>query len=308
MSLTHCYKTSFFTFIFAVFLLNLLYNLRQMLPVISLWRGCKFVRPAAPIESLVKFSVCCPAPAKTHDLIHESYDISEQFFRAVFYVFSPSFFPFRFLRIPYRRIVVVSFCVGMSRSNRSTCNQVMMSYRFSRWQPGRHNIQFRILVTSLFRRSKCSWKPNFVNILIHAFEVELLPVWKNKRWNQLPFTISTLSASSACHFILHWSNKFHPNKPTRGGYMMSCRFNFQNGGRSGAILFPASDWATSYIRRSLQNVKVSAYQLSSVQLSPRLRNKYFQFQKINVCHIGILLPVSISTTPPSSVLYSPSDY
>ena len=34
MALTHIYKTSFFTFIFAVFLLNLIYSFRQTLPAI----------------------------------------------------------------------------------------------------------------------------------------------------------------------------------------------------------------------------------------------------------------------------------
>jgi len=45
---------------------------------------------------------------------------------------------------------------------------------------------------------------------------------------------------------------------------------------------------------------VSANQISSIWLNPRLWYNYFRFEKMNVRHIGILLPVSISTMSPSS--------
>jgi len=44
----------------------------------------------------------------------------------------------------------------------------------------------------------------------------------------------------------------------------------------------------------LQNV-ISANQISSRYLNWRLRHNYFRFWKTNIRHIGILLPVSIST-------------
>jgi len=69
--------------------------------------------------------------------------------------------------------------------------------------------------------------------------------------------------------------------------------DFQDGGRYGAILLPVSDWATSVFS---EWQSLSANQISSEYLNPRLRYNYFRFGKIIVHHIGILLPVSISIT------------
>jgi len=69
----------------------------------------------------------------------------------------------------------------------------------------------------------------------------------------------------------------------------------QNGGRDGCILLPVS-----YLLMSLhsEGQSLSANQISSRYLHWRLRYNYLRLRNTNVCHIGILLPVSISTSSP----------
>jgi len=50
--------------------------------------------------------------------------------------------------------------------------------------------------------------------------------------------------------------------------------------------------------RFSEGQSLSANQISSRYLNWRLRYNYFRFRNTNVCHIGILLPVSISTISP----------
>jgi len=62
--------------------------------------------------------------------------------------------------------------------------------------------------------------------------------------------------------------------------------------RRGSILLPVS-----YLM-SLHSSKVqtlSTDQISSTYLNLRLKYKYFRFEKTNVRHIGIFLPVATST-------------
>ena len=49
---------------------------------------------------------------------------------------------------------------------------------------------------------------------------------------------------------------------------------------------------------------LSANQISSTYFNSWLRYNYFRFGKINVRHIGILLPVSLSVISPQSACYS----
>ena len=102
------------------------------------------------------------------------------------------------------------------------------------------------------------------------------------------------------YVILHQATEFRPNRITHCGNITSYPF-----------LKMAAVTAKYYFRfptcwcRCLQNVNVyqqtpclSANQLPSRYLFWRLKYKYFRFRSRNVHHIGILLPVSISTSSP----------
>ena len=90
------------------------------------------------------------------------------------------------------------------------------------------------------------------------------------------------------HVILHQAIKFCRNRSTHcGNDIISI---YQVGGRS--ILLPVS-----YLLMTLpsEGQSLSANQISSTYLNSLLRYSYFRFWKTNVSHIGILLPVEIST-------------
>jgi len=91
------------------------------------------------------------------------------------------------------------------------------------------------------------------------------------------------------HVILHQAAEFRPNRSTHCGNMTSYPF-----------LKMAATTAKYYFRLPIclcQCLK-KVNQISSRYLNWRLRYNYFRFRNTNVRHIGILLPVSISTISP----------
>ena len=72
-------------------------------------------------------------------------------------------------------------------------------------------------------------------------------------------------------------SKFNLNRTTRSAYMTSYRV--QDGSRGGGVLFPVS-----YLMMALsfEGHNLSAHQISSTYLNPRLRYLYFRFGKTNV--------------------------
>jgi len=102
--------------------------------------------------------------------------------------------------------------------------------------------------------------------------------------------------------IPHQVTKFRPNLATRCGVMTSytiSRWRQRQLNTSGFVF----DDATLFRRSNL-----SANQIWSTRLNPRLRYNYFRFGKTNVRHIGILLPFAILTRSQSSACYSTSNY
>jgi len=96
------------------------------------------------------------------------------------------------------------------------------------------------------------------------------------------------------HIILYQATEFRPNRSTHCGYMTSYLF-----------LKMAAVTAKYYFRfricccHCLQKVKIYQHtKISSRYLNWRLRYNYFRFRNTNVRHIGIVLPVSISTISP----------
>jgi len=71
---------------------------------------------------------------------------------------------------------------------------------------------------------------------------------------------------------------------------------FQDGNRGRSILFPVSYLLMSLLSEG-QNLQANQF---CRQINSRLRYYYFRFGKTNVRHIGIQLPVSISTISPWS--------
>ena len=82
-------------------------------------------------------------------------------------------------------------------------------------------------------------------------------------------------------------------------------FKMPNAERGRSILLPAS-----YLLMLLRSegLRLSANQISSTYLNKRLIYNYFRFWKTKVRHIGILLPVSISTISPQSACCSASGF
>jgi len=167
-------QTTVFTFIFAVFLLNLTYSFRQTANAVSHFSGiavkssgyqCAYSMPVPQFSKLSS----CTTPVKTHarrptleysGLI--TCKTNEQFF-----VFSPSFFQFWFW--PHRRN-----CRVILRQH-ATFHQCwiihgrnMTSYRFSRWRPLWRNFTS---LSHFFRRSMSISIPNIVGITQSVAEI-----------------------------------------------------------------------------------------------------------------------------------------
>ena len=66
--------------------------------------------------------------------------------------------------------------------------------------------------------------------------------------------------------------------------------------RSSVSRYTPTTLPVSHSMMSLHaKVNLSANQISSTYLNPRLRHNYFRFGKTNVRHIGIFLPFTILT-------------
>ena len=132
--------------------------------------------------------------------------------------------------------------------NRTTHGWVMTSYWFSRCQPRWRNTtsDFVFGDFALSRRSKSICTSNFVDYINPRLRYNYyFPFGKNKRppyWNYssgLDFDHITVSSISFCIGI--------PNFIQIGqtAAELWCHIDFQDGGRSGAILLPVSDCVTS---------------------------------------------------------------
>ena len=94
-------------------------------------------------------------------------------------------------------------------------------------------------------------------------------------------------------FLLDQATEFRPNRSTLRKYdVISIS---QDGDRYRYILLPVS-----YLLMSVpsEGQILLANQISSKYLNWRLSYNYFRFRNTNVRHIGILLPVSLSTISP----------
>jgi len=147
--------------------------------------------------------------------------------RAIFrYVFSPLFFRFRFWPCA---VIVTSLCVYTPHfiTNRTTHSGVITSYRFARWQPRRRitTSGFAFGDVTLVRRPKSICKPNFGHMYQPRTETTISVLEKQtSAILELSFRFQFRPYHRHRHFILHRSTKFHLNRTTRGGVMMSHRF------------------------------------------------------------------------------------
>jgi len=83
------------------------------------------------------------------------------------------------------------------------------------------------------------------------------------------------------HAILHQAAKLHQNRKIVGGVMMLYRY--QDGGRYGTILLPATYWMMSV---SSECQSLSANQTSSEYFHPRPRYKYSSVEKQTSAILG----------------------
>ena len=143
-------------------------------------------------------------------------------------------------------VITMSFYVSMPHfvHYRTTSGRVMTSYRFSTWQPRRHNTTFGFVFVdfTIFEMSKFVRKSNFVDITQSTAEICGLKKANVRHIRILPASSSTLSPSSAFQYASEYqilSKSDHP----RLRYGVN---DFQDGGRCGAILLPISDRVTSF--------------------------------------------------------------
>ena len=110
--------------------------------------------------------------------------------------------------------------------------------------------------------------------------------------NLLSVSILTICSKSAHYSAPGNRISSKSNHPLRKYDVISIA---QDGGRNGWILLPVS-----YLLMSLpsEGQSLLANQILSTYVKWRLRYNYFRFRNTNVCHIGILLSVLISTSSP----------
>jgi len=175
--------------------------------------------------------------------------------------------------------------------------EIWRHIHFSRWRPLPlyTTSGFVFVDVAVFRRWKSISKPNFVHISQLAAEIWLLSVSKYKR---PPYWNST-SGFDLDHFIVIgvsfciWLPNFvQIGAPTveiwRHIYFWKWRPRPLNT-TSGFVFVNVA---------AFRSQNLSANQISSRYLHWRLRYNYFRFRNTNVRHIGILLPVSMSTIFP----------
>ena len=170
---------------------------------------------------------------------------------------------------------------------------------------------FRCCYFAQLRRSKSTCRPNFGDI---SRSMEEIAITTSGLWKQtltavgrhvgilLPVLIFTFVSSSACHSATACQISSKADHPQHSYDVISV---FQDGGHGIAILLSGSFFVSSLIWESRN---LTADQISARYLNPWLRDYYFRFRKTNVCHVGILFPVSIFTFVSSSASNSASAY
>ena len=180
----------------------------------------------------------------------------------------------------------------------------MTSYIFSTWRPRRlyTTSGYVFDYVTLIRRSTSISKTNFVEDLNQLLRYITISGLKKQTSTILEF-FSLRFWPDRSNFLafLDLCLKFRWNRGTRGGVITSYTIVRWDGGRGGSILLPISYLMTSL---SSEGQHLSANQIQSTYLNPRLRYNYFRFRETNVRHFGILLLVSLSTVSPQSAFHS----
>jgi len=170
---------------------------------------------------------------------------------------------------------------------------------FSRWRPRSLNTTsgFVFVDVLAFRSSKSINKPNFVDIngqhiSIYGWDITTSGLKKHTATIlEFYFRFRSRPFSRNLHFIMHQPAEFRPNRSSRLGNITSYRF----------IKMAAAD-AEYYFRfricwyRCLQKVKVYEQTKFRRHMSIDGWDLATSVFEKNVRHIGILLPVLISTT------------
>jgi len=176
---------------------------------------------------------------------------------------------------------------------------------FSRWRPRSFNTTSGFVFVDVYLPSEGRnlstnqiSSTSMINIY-HFFGWDITTSGLEKQTStilEFYFRFQSQPFSRNLHFILHQSAEFRLNRSSHCGNITSYRF----------IKMAASD-AEYYFRfRICWYHCLCANQISSTYLNWWLRFNYFRFWKTNVRHIGILLPVLISTT--SLACHSASRY
>jgi len=180
----------------------------------------------------------------------------------------------------------------------------MTSYTFSTWRPRRlyTTSGYVFDYVTLIRRSTSISKTNFVEDLNQLLRYITISGLKKQTSTILEF-FSLRFWPDRSNFLafLDLCLKFRWNRGTRGGVITSYTIVRWDGGRGGSILLPISYLMTSL---SSEGQHLSANQIQSTYLNPRLRYNYFRFGKTTVRRIEILLSVSILTILPYSACHS----
>jgi len=201
-------------------------------------------------------------------------------------------FYFRFRSWPFRRnLHAILHKPAEFRPNRSTHCGNMTSYLFFNTTAAatQYYFRFHICWCHCLQKVKLYQCTKFRHISIRGWEFTSDSVKQTSSILEYHFRFRSRSFCSNGNVILYQADEFRPNLSSHCENMASYQF------------FKIAAAAAYYYFRfricwchGLQKVKI--YQYTKFRQHSRLKYYHFRFVKTNVRHIGILLPVSISTT------------
>jgi len=194
-------------------------------------------------------------------------------------------FYFRLWSLPLP-VICMSFCITLPNFVQigAPTAEIWCHFYFSRWRPRPLNTSsgFVFVYVSIFRRSIDGW-----DLTTAVFEKQTFAIL------EIYFRFWFRPFARNLHTIQHQATEFRPNRSTHCGNMTSYPFLKMVAATAKYYFRFRICW-----RHCLQKVKVYQQTKFRRYLNGRLRYNYFRFRNTNFRHIGILLPVLISTISP----------
>ena len=203
------------------------------------------------------------------------------------------YFRFRLLRMRHHRHVILHL-LAKFHPNQTINDTVMTSYPFLKTAATHRNSTSGFVFCDFahLRRSKSTCGPNFGEISKSTAEILLFSVSENKtkknKKQTSGFNFHVCVAINMSFFICQTSSK---SDHLRQSY--DATSIFQDANKASQFYFR---FRFSWLRLFRKVEIYPQTNFGEISLSrSRYQYYYFRFLKINVCHVGVLLPVSILT-------------